>query len=118
MLGPRAEGPRQAGGTVGLAEHHRDVGRAGVVGLAAPGRGRLPLRAAGLLPLPVDLEPVDAVATLDLHLPGWVRPWRSDQLDGERRPTAYQQLGIDVGCIDQVFARMQALAGQGLVNRL
>src|SRR5690349_20742819 len=47
VLGARAKGLCRAGAAVGLAEHHRDVGRAGVVDLRAPGRGQLALRAAG-----------------------------------------------------------------------
>ena len=37
VLGPGAQGSRRAGAAVGLAERHRDVGRAGVVDLPAPG---------------------------------------------------------------------------------
>src|SRR4051795_9663897 len=81
VLGARAKGPRRAGTAVGLAEHHRDVARAGVVDLRAPGRGQLPLRAADPLRLPVDLEQVDRVAALDLGLPGRVPARRTDQVD-------------------------------------
>src|SRR3954454_2405366 len=72
VLGARAQGPRRAGAAVGRTEHHRDVGRAGVLDLRAPGRRQLPLRAADPLPAPVDPEAVDRVAALDLALPARV----------------------------------------------
>src|SRR3954451_7429490 len=81
--GARAQGPRRAGAAVGRAEHHRDVGRAGVVDLRAPGRRQLPLRGAHPLPVPVDLEAVDRVAALGLGLPARVRARRTDQVDAE-----------------------------------
>src|SRR3954452_19498769 len=79
--GPGAQGPRRAGAAVGLAEHHRDVRRAGVVDLPAPGRGQLPLRATRPLALPVDLEAVDRVGALGLGLPARVRARRTERVD-------------------------------------
>src|SRR5690349_10759836 len=97
VLGARAQGPRRAGAAVGLAEHHRDVRRAGVVELRAPGRGQLPLRAARPLALPVDLEAVDRVAALGLGLPARVHARGTEQLDAVVLAAAHQQLGVDVG---------------------
>src|SRR5829696_424746 len=46
VRGPGAQEPSRASGTISFAEHDRDVGCAGMVDLAAPGRGQLALRAA------------------------------------------------------------------------
>src|SRR3954451_12556529 len=81
VRGPGAQGPSRASGTISLAEHDRDVGCAGMVDLAAPGRGQLALGAAHPLALPVDLEAVEGMAALDLALPGRVRPRRAEQVD-------------------------------------
>src|SRR5688500_7108452 len=97
MLSPGAQGPCRAGTAVGLAEHHRDVRRAGVVDLRAPRRGQLALRATHPPCVPVDLEAVERVTALDLALPGRVRPRRAEQLDAQLLAAADQQLGVDVG---------------------
>src|SRR5215212_1718355 len=51
VLAARARGPRRAGAAIGPAEPDRDVRRAGLVDLAAPGRGQPPLRATDPLAL-------------------------------------------------------------------
>ena len=56
--------------------------------------------------VPVDLEAVERVAALDLGLPGRVRPRRADQVDARASSRlAHQQLGVDVGRVDQVLGR-------------
>src|SRR3954447_22018344 len=117
VRGPGAQRPSRAGGAVRLTEPGRDVGGAGLVELRAPGRGQLALRAAHPLLVPVDVEPVDRVAALDLALPGRVRPRRAEQLDAQLLAATDQQLGVDVGRVHQVLPRRQTLAGQGLVDR-
>src|SRR4051794_19532334 len=112
VLGPGAQGPRRAGAAVGLAEHHRDVRRAGVVDLRAPGGGELPLRAAHPLRGPVGLEAVERVGALGLGLPARVRPRRAEQVDPQLLAAAHQQLRVDVGGVHQVLARHQAFPGQ------
>jgi hypothetical protein len=57
------------------------------------------------------------VAALDLGLPGRVRPRRANQVDAVVLAAAHQQLGVDVGGVDQVLAGDQAFAGQGRVDR-
>ena len=57
------------------------------------------------------------VAAPDLGLPGWVHARRTDQVDPVVQAAAHQELGIDVGSIDQVLARWQAFGRQSLVDR-
>src|SRR3954469_17073048 len=108
----RARRPRRAAVAVGLPEQDADVPAAGPVGALAPARGQLAPRAAGPPAFPVDLEPLEGEGALDPGLPRRVRASRADQVDAVVLAAAHQQPGVDVGGIDQVLARRQALSGQ------
>src|SRR5918993_5628805 len=93
VLGPREEGLCRAGAAVRLAEQDADARGAGPLDQRAPGRGQLAFWAAYSLVLPVNLEPLETVAALELGLPARVGPGRADQGDAELLAAAHHQPG-------------------------
>jgi len=74
------------------------------------------LRTAHLLPFPVHRELLERIGSRNLHLPA--RTWTSRAPQGDALFVAAvdEQVGADIGRIDEVLARRQCLVNEGLLN--
>src|SRR6266571_4422820 len=74
------------------------------------------LRTAHLLPLPVYRELLERIGSRDLHLPALTRTRRAPQGNVLLVAAVDEQVGADIGRINEVLTRRQGFVNQGLLN--
>jgi hypothetical protein len=112
-----ALGTDRAGLTLPAPEEDMNEGATCSIDALLPGSRPLPLGATHSLLVPINLELVDSVGVCSFRLPTVVQAGGADEGNPLVRLAAHQYLGIDVGCIDEMLSRQQALGHQGLLDR-
>ena len=110
-------GPGRTGTAVLATKLHNDPGLVGAVDVLRPTDRLFPLWTPDLLLLPIDRKLVNALGAVDLGLPTGILARRAQEVDPMRLPAVDEQLGTDIGGIDQVLLRRHTLVNESLLDR-